>query len=116
MDALPAWINRECWDGFVAMRTKIKKPLTERAKKMLLKRLMELHSKGHDVNACLEQSEFNCFQDVYELKDKSIARAQSTAVDETAAYRREQEAHRARAVVDPKKVTQLVSGVVRKIA
>lgn len=74
MTPLPEWINPESWAGFCAMRVKIKKPLTDRAKTMLLKRLYELHNKGHDVNACLEQSEFHCYQDVYEVKDKPIAR------------------------------------------
>ncbi len=90
MDALPSWIDPEAWAGFCAMRVKIKKPLTDRAKRMLLKRLTEMHSKGHDVNACLEQSEFKCWDDVYELKEKSISRTQGTAVDETKRYLDEQ--------------------------
>lgn len=115
MDALPTWIDPEAWDGFLAMRNKIKKPLTDRARKMLLKRLTEMHSKGHDVNACLEQSEFHCWQDVYELKDKSIQRAQGKQVDETQAYLREQAEHRSKPSAEARaKIAQLVGGAVRR--
>ena len=33
---LPTYINKEDWEGFVAMRKAIKKPLTPRAEKMAL--------------------------------------------------------------------------------
>jgi hypothetical protein len=74
MTPLPEWINPESWAGFCAMRVKIRKPLTDRAKTMLLKRLYEMRNKGHDVNACLDQSEFHCWLDVFEVKEKPIAK------------------------------------------
>jgi hypothetical protein len=46
--------------------------MTPRAETLILKNLYEMHQKGHDVNACLDQSvQFN-WQDVYPLKDKPI--------------------------------------------
>ena len=69
---IPEYIDREAWIGFVEMREKSKRPLTSRAKSRLLHRLDELHRKGHDVNACLDQSTFRNWQDVYPLKDEVI--------------------------------------------
>lgn len=54
------------------MRRAIKKPMTERAILMLIHKLEKLHEKGHDVNACLDQSTLHCWQDVYPLKDADI--------------------------------------------
>ena len=55
---------------FELMRKKIKKPLTERAKKMALDKLEKL-SGGNEELAIeiLQQSIFKCWQDLYPLKD-----------------------------------------------
>jgi hypothetical protein len=54
---------------FIKMRTTSKKPLTDRALKMLLSKLKLLaKNEAHQVKL-LEQSIFNCWQDVYPLKD-----------------------------------------------
>lgn len=66
------WIDEGAWNGFMEMRRAIKKPMTERAISMLIHRLERLKENGHDVNACLDQSTFNNWQDVYPLKDKDI--------------------------------------------
>lgn len=99
MDALPAWIDPEAWAGFTSMRVKVKKPLTDRAKRMLLKRLTALHETGNDVNACLEQSEFNCWTDVYAIKgipraaaaNDRISRQLETAAHMTGTFRNRQQ-------------------------
>lgn len=56
---------------FEKMRNKIKKPLTNRARKMILNKLEKL-SKGNESIAIeiLNQSIVHCWQDVYELKEK----------------------------------------------
>ncbi len=66
------WIDEGAWLGFMEMRRAIKKPMTERAISMLINRLEKLKQNGHDVNACLDQSTFHNWQDVYPLKDKEI--------------------------------------------
>jgi hypothetical protein len=66
--ALPDWIDLSAWAGFVAMRVKIKKPMTDRAKQMLVTKLEAFKAAGADVAAILRQSEFKCWQDVYALK------------------------------------------------
>lgn len=54
------------------MRAKIKKPMTTRRLKQFLSRLQELHSKGHDVNACLDAATDHQWLDVYPLKQEAI--------------------------------------------
>lgn len=65
---LPEFVSRDSWIGFIEMRHKIRKPPTERAAAMLIKKLTMFHNTGHDVNAILDQSTVNSWQDLYELK------------------------------------------------
>lgn len=65
---LPDWVPLESWNGWVDMRKRIKKPLTDRAVKMAVKKLKLFKDQGFDVEAILEQSEFNCWQDLYPVK------------------------------------------------
>lgn len=65
---LPDWLPQEEWRGFVAMRAKIKKPLTDRAATMAIRKLSEMRDSGCDPGDVLEQSTFHCWQDLYEVK------------------------------------------------
>ena len=56
-------------EEFRKMRKKIKKPMSDRAEKMLLNKLNELSSDKETQIKILNQSVFHCWQDVYELKD-----------------------------------------------
>lgn len=64
---LPAWLHdcEEAWNGWVEMRRKIKKPLTERAQRMAIRKLEELKQEGHDPRSVLEQSEFRCWAGLF---------------------------------------------------
>ena len=63
---IPSFINPEIWKDFEAMRKQIRKPMSERAKKLIVARLQKF---GEDkANEILEQSIVNCWQDVYPLK------------------------------------------------
>lgn len=63
---IPPFINPEIWKDFEAMRKQVKRPMSERAKKLIVARLQKL---GEDkANEILEQSIVNCWQDVYPLK------------------------------------------------
>nr|DAI16361.1 MAG TPA: helix-turn-helix domain protein [Caudoviricetes sp.] len=63
---IPPFINPEIWKDFEAMRKQIRKPMSERAKKLIISKLQSL---GEDkANEILEQSIVNCWQDVYPLK------------------------------------------------
>lgn len=72
MVSLPRWIEKEAWDGFVAMRKAMKKPMTARAESLVLKTLYLLHERGHDANEALDRSTVNNWLDVYVPKDKEI--------------------------------------------
>ena len=58
MNCLPVYIDNELWDEFWAMRKKMgtRAPVTEFAKKLILKELMKFHTEGYDANNSLEQS------------------------------------------------------------
>lgn len=65
---LPDWISQDSWDGFVEMRKKIKKPLTDRACTGIINKLDKFGRQNAD--AILDQSTENCWQTVYELKEQ----------------------------------------------
>lgn len=67
-----SWIDPEAWNGFVEMRKSIKRPLTAHAMKLLVHKLTELKAKGHDPNACLDQSSFHNWQSVYPVNGSAI--------------------------------------------
>jgi len=76
--APPSWIRPEVWRGFEAMRNKTRKPMTDRARMLIIKKLETMKADGQDPDAVLEQSERNCWADVYPLK-QSNANGSSTA-------------------------------------
>jgi len=68
---LPDWIPADAWAGYVEMRKKQKKPLTDRATELVIKKLDEFRIKGHDVGAILDRSTENSWQGVFEPDRKS---------------------------------------------
>lgn len=67
----PSWLDREAWDGFVAMRVKIKHPMTHRAAVLVLRELERFRADRLDANEALDQSTRNNWRDVYPPKDKA---------------------------------------------
>ena len=62
---------KETLQEFIKMRKLIKKPLTNRALKLIIKKVKELsNGKGNIAIEILEQSITNCWQDVYALKNQ----------------------------------------------
>ena len=59
---------KEALNDFIKMRKEIKKPLTERALKIVLNKLDGLASDPHTQSLILLQSVEHCWQTVYELK------------------------------------------------
>ena len=66
--ALPDWVPIDAWQGFEEMRKKIRKPLTDRARKLILAELKKL---GDDPVALLNQSVQNSWSGIFPLKVKS---------------------------------------------
>lgn len=69
--AVPDWIPQEEWQSFEEMRRKIRKPMTDKARSLIVTSLHKLRSLGHSPKLVLEQSIRNSWQDVYELKGDS---------------------------------------------
>lgn len=70
MTALPSYIDPETWTGFCDMRREIakkvkQKPFTAYAEKLVVMRLMKMHSDGFNPNKALEASIVNGWTDVY---------------------------------------------------
>ncbi len=60
----------ESINAFVEMRTKIKRPMTDRALKMMLNELDKLSHNEQEKIEILNQSTMNCWQGIFELKNK----------------------------------------------
>ncbi len=76
---LPDWISKNVWEEFETMRKKIRKPMTDRARQLIVGELKRLKERGFPSDAVLEQSIVAGWSDVYELKtrrgsDSPIAR------------------------------------------
>jgi len=71
--ALPDWLDPEIWADFERVRRLIKKPLTDTARKRIVKKLDDARSYC-DPNDCLGETVENCWQGVYPRKpeDKAI--------------------------------------------
>lgn len=63
---LPDWLPLEDWQAFIEMRNAKKKPMTDRAAQMIIKKLTQF--KG-SPSAILQQSTINGWQDVFELRE-----------------------------------------------
>jgi len=72
-DPLPDWMPVEAWSAFLAMRVKIKKPATDYAQKLLIKKLAAFYANDLDPGVILNQSIVNSWQDLYAPKDASTA-------------------------------------------
>jgi uncharacterized protein YdaU (DUF1376 family) len=65
---LPDWLNKTDWNDFVEMRKKLKKPMTDRAVKLMISKLETMKNKGIDTSAVLQKSIVSDWIDVYEPK------------------------------------------------
>lgn len=64
---------REQWNAYVEMRKKIKKPLTDYASELALKKLDKLAPSDYDLQKhILDQSVFYCWQGLFELKESYL--------------------------------------------
>jgi len=73
---LPDWIPQEAWMGFEEMRKKIRKPLTDRAKRLTISTLTKLKRQGHDPIACLDQSTQRAWQGVFTVREDDSPQGQ----------------------------------------
>lgn len=72
--SLPGWISFEAWSGYVEMRKRIRKPMTDYAMTLAVKDLEALRDAGHDVDAVLNQSTMKSWQGLFEVKARGVAK------------------------------------------
>jgi hypothetical protein len=67
--APPLWVNLATWQDFEAHRGKLRKPMTDRARRDIIAKLETLRARGQDPEAMLAQSIRKGWQDVFEVKE-----------------------------------------------
>ncbi len=75
----PDWVKPEVWQDFEAMRIRVRKPMTDRARELVVIELEKLRKLGHEPNAVLDQSVRNSWQDVYQLKGDKVHQLRQAA-------------------------------------
>lgn len=63
---LPDWLPLEDWEDFLSMRKAKKKPVTEKASEIILKKLEHFKSEGYSVSEILQNSIINSWTGVFE--------------------------------------------------
>ncbi|MDY0232185.1 MAG: hypothetical protein RBR88_06850, partial [Candidatus Saccharicenans sp.] len=61
-------IDFNIWHDYLEMRKKIRRPATNRAQELVIKKLDQLRAEGQDPNRVLEQSIENSWQGVFPVK------------------------------------------------
>jgi hypothetical protein len=69
---LPSHIPAEQWEAYVEMRVKIRKPMTDYAKRLAVKELDTLAADGWPPGAVLDQSTMNDWQGLFAIKDRKL--------------------------------------------
>ncbi|WP_159108091.1 helix-turn-helix domain-containing protein [Novosphingobium sp. MBES04] len=67
--AIPDWMPMEAWDGYVAMRDRIRKPMTDRAKELMIAKLDRWRADGHDPGAILDDATEHSWTGLYPPKE-----------------------------------------------
>ena len=67
----PDWLNKSLFADFVDMRKKIKKPMTEKAKELAVKKLSDLVGQGYDQDEVIELAIMNSWQGFYPPKNQN---------------------------------------------
>jgi len=75
----PEWVPQEEFEEYRKMRIKIKKPMTDKAVELAIKKLEELNLDGYDPKEILEQSILNSWQGLFPLRDLKPGRVDWTA-------------------------------------
>ena len=70
---LPAWLSAEVWKDYVEHRKNIKKPLTQKAAELCLKKLETFRAKGFDVTMIINDAIMNGWQGLFAPKPSANA-------------------------------------------
>jgi hypothetical protein len=64
----PPWLDVEAWEAYDEMRKKLKKPMTARARELVVKKLAGFEAEGLNTTEVLNQAVVNGWTDVYAPK------------------------------------------------
>lgn len=67
---MPDWMPIESWEGYVEMRKKMRKPMTNRAIQLAIGTLDKLRVTGQDVTAVLDQSTMNSWLGLFAVVER----------------------------------------------
>lgn len=73
--ALPGWMPKDAWDGWLEMRKAKRKPMTARAWNRAIARLEAMLVCGQDLTEVLDRSTMNGWTDLYEIKEQKNGKA-----------------------------------------
>jgi hypothetical protein len=65
---IPEWIESKVWNGYEEMRKKIRKPMTDNARDLCVKKLASLKRAGHDPTDVLNEAILNSWQGIFAPK------------------------------------------------
>lgn len=65
---IPTWVPQEAWNHYEEMRQKIRKPMTDQARKWAVNQLARLRDEGQVPAVVLEQSVFNSWQGLFPVR------------------------------------------------
>ena len=74
----------DAWHGFIEMRKKIKKPMTDYAEYLKAKKLVDFKEAGENVTDILNESTSNNWTDLYSIKNKQDKRRELTTEEKAA--------------------------------
>lgn len=111
MIALPSYIDPELWSAFVETRKAMKVPFTSAAQKLIVRKLMKMHSEGWDVNASLEKSAIYGYRGVFEV---SKIATKSDADEKINAMHQKWKDEDAKAAPMPKEIREKIAGLLGK--
>lgn len=66
---LPDWIPTEHWNAWIEARTKARKPITDYAKRLAVRKLDNFRDRGHPPAQVLMRSAMNGWADLFEPKE-----------------------------------------------
>lgn len=75
---LPEWLDTEAWAGWLEMRKKIRKPPTQRAITLALRKLDQMRREGQNIVDVLDQSTLNCWVDLYPVRKDRVSQQMDT--------------------------------------
>lgn len=75
---LPSWLPVDVWAAYVNMRQRIRKPMTDYAAGLAVRKLSAMRDDGHDPVAILNYSIMNSYQGLFVPKDESNGNGKGT--------------------------------------